>query len=370
MNVLRTRVGRVYRPRVGTSMPPVDSRGELNPRVGAFPRRLRYLPPQIPGPHPPHRLPRRPSRQLPRPVGFHRPHKLIGNPHRVVGVLEPDGHIVQTRPEPGRGQRPRFPFLLRFAPRELVNIRMIRVQTDHLRRPPGLPPRLDRPRRRVRPGHKRNRPRSHPAAGKQLHRPPHPRQIHPRTRTAPENPPLHPRPVQNALQIVVHGQNETRRHLIRRPLHPQIEPHRRVESRPLADQQSRQLIGEQTTLLLRQKVAILPAPPGDSRHHPAHQPGHVPLPARRPHRPPEILLRHDIRRRRRPTHRATHPQLLKHHLPGSGLNPHIPRSPLPRRLQRIPPLGGKTPPGEQPPLLRRRVRLLSNYSSHPSFPSR
>ena len=98
-------------------------------------------------------------------------HELVGDAHRVVGVLVLDRErvgAVEVHVEPGVTQRPSLALLLDLAPDELLDVGMIGVEDDHLRRPSGLAARLDRARRRVGTAHEAHRTRRRAAALEQL----------------------------------------------------------------------------------------------------------------------------------------------------------------------------------------------------------
>ena len=78
------------------------------------------------------------------------------------------------------------------------------------------------------------------------------------------------------------------------PGHADVEPHRRVEGRPLVDDEVLQLVVEDLGLLVVDEVAVLDAPGGQGVGHPV---GHLlerPLALVGAEGPPEVLLRQDV----------------------------------------------------------------------------
>src|ERR1019366_6913225 len=93
-------------------------------------------------------------------VGLDRAHELVGDSHRVVGVLVLDrleAVSVDRHVEAGVAQRFGLVLLLGLAPDELADVRVVDVEHDHLRRPAGLATGLDRARPRVGAAHERDR---------------------------------------------------------------------------------------------------------------------------------------------------------------------------------------------------------------------
>ena len=90
-----------------------------------------------------------------------------------------------------------------------------------------------------------------------------------------------------------------------------VEPDGRVEGRVLVEQQVLELGVERVGLVAVGEVAVLAAPRrdrvDDARDHLAHRA----LALRRSERPAEVLLRDDVRRRRRPEDRELHLALLE-----------------------------------------------------------
>ncbi len=160
-HVLRARVRRVDAARVRERVPGVDRRVVLDARIGALPRRLGDLAEQAASV----------GRLDDRAVGARgevpllalddRLHELIRDANRVVRVLVLDrrpvgrvqGHVVA-----GLLEDARLALLLGLAPDELLDVRVVDVEHDHLRRAPRLAARLDRSGGRVGAAHEAHRP--------------------------------------------------------------------------------------------------------------------------------------------------------------------------------------------------------------------
>src|SRR5713101_1233463 len=73
-------------------------------------------------------------------------HEIICDPDAVVGVLEEHGTVRLAVNRPvvaGVYERPGLLLLVRLRPDKIHNIRMVHVEDDHLRSPPGPPAGLD-----------------------------------------------------------------------------------------------------------------------------------------------------------------------------------------------------------------------------------
>ena len=89
-------------------------------------------------------------------------HELVGDPHRVVGVLVLDRVAVlavEVHVEAGVAQHARLALLDGLAPDELLDVGVVDVEDDHLRGAAGLAPGLDRAGRRVGAAHEADRAR-------------------------------------------------------------------------------------------------------------------------------------------------------------------------------------------------------------------
>ncbi len=131
-----------------------------------------------------------PRDEVPVLVVLDRAHELVGDPHRVVGVLVLDREeavAVDRHVKAGVAQRSGLVLLLGLAPDELADVRVVDVEHDHLGRAPRLAAGLDRPRPRVGAAHEAHRPRRRPALGQRLHRAADLRQVDARARAAAED---------------------------------------------------------------------------------------------------------------------------------------------------------------------------------------
>src|SRR5207248_11269930 len=153
----------------------------------------------------------------------------------------------------------RLALLLRLAPDELVDVGMVDVEDDHLRRAPRLAAGLDRPGRRVRAAHEADRPGRVAAFRELLLRRAQLREVEPGARAAAEDDSLTANPVEDRLHRVVDREDEARRAL-RLLLEADVEPHGRVERGVLVDEDRLQLGREGLGLLVVGEVAALLAP--------------------------------------------------------------------------------------------------------------
>ena len=122
-------------------VPTINGRIVLQARVatlvGGFGDRMQ----QIAGLEPLHGIARYPRPRPPVRTVHRRGHELVGDPNRVVRILEKHGGVglpVDGRVVASVDQGMRLFLFLGLAPNELVDIRMIRVQNHHLRRPAGF----------------------------------------------------------------------------------------------------------------------------------------------------------------------------------------------------------------------------------------
>ena len=146
---------------IGRRVPPVDGRVELDARICALPCSLGHLPEEAAGRD---RLDHRTvgdRRELPVGIGRHGLHELIRHTDGVVGVLVHDRvavSAVEADLESGVGQDPELAFLTSLAPDELLDVRMVDVQDDHLGGAAGLAPALDGSGRGIRAPHEADGP--------------------------------------------------------------------------------------------------------------------------------------------------------------------------------------------------------------------
>ncbi len=149
VHVLAAWVGGVDPARLRAGVPAVDDRVVLDARVGAAPGGVGDLVHQLARVERLHRLAGAARGQLPVLAGLDRLHELVGDPDRVVGVLVLDrgeALAVDRHVEAGVAQRRGLLLLVGLAPDEVLDVRVVDVEDDHLRRAAGLAAGLDRPR--------------------------------------------------------------------------------------------------------------------------------------------------------------------------------------------------------------------------------
>ena len=183
-------------------------------------------------------------------------HELVGDAHRVVRVLVLDRVAVlavEVHVEAGVAQRARLALLDGLAPDEVFDVGVVDVEDDHLGGAARLAARLDRAGRRVGAAHEAHRPRRGAAALEVLLRRADLREVHARARTALEDDPLFPVPVEDRVHRVVDREDEARARLLRHALHADVEPHRRVERGALVHEHVLQLVTERLRLPRRRR---------------------------------------------------------------------------------------------------------------------
>ena len=295
-------IRRVDPARVGARVPAVDHGVVLDTGVGAPPRGVGDLAHELTRFERLQSLARRPSGQLPLIAVLNRDHELVGHPDRVVRVLVLDRReriAVEPHVEAGVAQRRRLLLLARLAPDEVLDIWVVDVEHDHLRRAPRLATRLDRPGPRVGAAHERHRPGGEPALRQRLLGGADVRQVDPRPGAAAEDHPLLGVPVEDRLYVVLDAEDEAGRAL-RLLFEADVEPHGAVEGRLLVQQDVGQLVLEGVGVDVAREVAALTAPrrdrPGDAADHLLHRV----LALRRSELSTEVLLRDDVGRVLRP----------------------------------------------------------------------
>ena len=203
-----------------------------------------------------------------RAVRFHsapasrRLHEGVGDAHRVVRVLVLDrGPVrrVERHVVAGLLEDARLLLLLGLAPDELLDVRVVDVENDHLRRAPGLAARLDRAGRGVGAAHEGDRPGRVAALGELLLRGAQPGEVDAGAGAAAEDDPLAPDPVEDRLHRVVHREDEAGRAL-RLLLEADVEPHGAVERGVLVDQDRLQLGLEGVRLVVGRRNTCRPGP--------------------------------------------------------------------------------------------------------------
>ena len=285
-------------------MPAVDRRVVLDPRIGAAPGRLGDLRHQLARAYRlADRLARRAGDQTPLAILLDGAHEVVGDAHRVVGVLVLDRVAVlavEVHVEAGFTERACLALLDRLAPDELLDVGMVGVEDHHLRGAPRLPTRLDGPGRRVGAAHEAHRAARGAAALEPLLRGSEAREVDPRPGPALEDGPLFPVPVEDRVHPVVDGEDEARARLLRDAAHADVEPHGRVERGALVHQDVLELVAERLGLVVVDEVAVADSPVGDRVGDPVDDLPQRRLALRCAERAPEVLLGDDVRRVLRP----------------------------------------------------------------------
>ena len=190
VHVLRARVRAVDAARRVSGVPPVDRGVELEARVGALPRGLGDLAPEVAGPDRLDDLAGGDRLETPVGVVDDGLHELVGDAHRVVGVLVLDRErvgAVEVHVEAGVAQHASLALLFDLAPDELFDVGVVDVEDDHLGGAPGLATRLDRAGRRVGAAHEADRAGGRAATLEQLDAGADLRQVDTRTRATLED---------------------------------------------------------------------------------------------------------------------------------------------------------------------------------------
>ncbi len=147
MHVLAARVAGVDPTCVVRGVPPVDRGVELQSRIGAVPRSLGDVSPEVTGADRTDDLAA--GDRLESPVGVLDDclHEFVRHPNRIVRVLILDRKgvgSVEIHVEAGVSQHTSLALLLDLAPDELFDIGVVGVENDHLGGAPRLAARLDR----------------------------------------------------------------------------------------------------------------------------------------------------------------------------------------------------------------------------------
>ncbi len=268
-------------------------------RIAAGPRRLGDLAQQLGGRHLPRDLARGHGAGLPGLAVGDAAEEVVGEPHRVVGVLELDGApgvAVQAQVVAHLAERVGLLLLVRLGAHELEDVGVVRVEDHHLRGPPGAAAGLDRPGAGVGPAHEADGTRRLAAVGQGLAVAAQARQVHAGARPAAEDLRLRGDPALDGRHGVVDRQDEARRGLVdarlalpdrrlvdvqdpvgiglaRRDVNAAVEPDRGVERRLLRHEDVPQLLGEGLRLLVVGEVAPRGAVVADGVDHPVERPG-------------------------------------------------------------------------------------------------
>ncbi len=266
VHVLRAGVGGVDAPAVGRGVPVVDRGVVLHPGVGAAPGRLGDLAHQLPrGDRLADGLAGHSRCEMPVGALLDCAHELIGDAHRVVGVLVLDrleAVAVDRHVEAGVTQRLGLVLLLGLAPDELADVGVVDVEHDHLGGTAGLAAGLDRAGPGVGAAHEGDGPGGGAALRQRLHRAADFREVDARARAAAEDVALLGVPGEDRLHRVLDGEDEAGAAL-RALLEADVEPHGRVEGGQLVQQDVRQLVVEGARVLFAGEVAAGASPAGD-----------------------------------------------------------------------------------------------------------
>ena len=147
-------------------MPIIDCIVVLDSGVGAFPGGLGHTTEQFLRLDALDHFAGQASTQAELAVVLHRLHELVGDADRVVGVLvlhRADVGAGEVHVEPGVAEDFDLLLFARLGLDELFDVRVIDIEHDHLRRPPGGPAGLDGARGGIRATHERDRTRSRTA---------------------------------------------------------------------------------------------------------------------------------------------------------------------------------------------------------------
>ena len=317
-HVLRARVGRGDPPGLGVGVPVVDRVVVLQARVGALPRGGGDLAPQVAGVDGLDDLAGLAGAQTEVGALLDRAHELVADAHGVVGVLVLDRRDVvaaEVHVEPGVAQDADLVLLARLGLHELLDVGVVDVEDDHLRRATRGATGLDGARGGVGTAHEGDRARGGATGGEELLGGADPGEVEAGTGAALEDEALLLVPVQDRVHRVVDGEDEAGRDLLRaRGAH--VEPDRGVEGEVLVDQQPGQLVLEELGVGVGGEVAVVDAGLGVGLHHAVDELLEAPLPRLAAHRTAEVLGRDDGRGVDRPGGGELHALLLEDGLAG------------------------------------------------------
>src|SRR5581483_8474094 len=198
-----------------------------------------------------------------------------------------------------RLEHARLLLLARLAPDELLDVRVVDVEDDHLRRASRLAAGLDRAGGRVGAAHEADRAARVAALRQLLLRRAEPGEVDAGARAAAEDDPLAADPVEDRLHRVLDREDEAGAAL-RLLLEADVEPDRGVEAGVLVDEDRLQLGLERVGLVVGREVAAVAAPAADRVDDAADHLLDRGLALGRAELPAEVLLRDDVRGRLRP----------------------------------------------------------------------
>ena len=212
-------------------MPGVDGVVVLDTGVSTFPGRLGNLVEQVPGVDPLDDLAGGASTQPELGSRLNGRHELVGDPHRIVGVLVLHGGDVpatEVHVETGVAQRPDLVLLTGLGLDELLDVRVIDVQDDHLRGAPSGAAGLNGSGRGVGAAHEGHGTGCGATRAEQLLGGPDAGEVQAGPGTTLEDESLLLVPREDGLHRVIDTEDETGGNLLRRR-GADVEPHRRVE---------------------------------------------------------------------------------------------------------------------------------------------
>src|SRR5260221_1725348 len=211
MDVFTARITRGDSSGFWAGVPVVYRAVVLNAGVGAIPGCLRHFPEQGLRVDGLHYLAGPPGGQVEGAALLDGVHELVRDPHGVIGVLvlnADDVLAAEVHVEAGVAQDPDLLLLAGLGHDEFLDVGVVDVEDDHLRRAPGGAARLDRPGRGVGAAHERDRAAGRAARGEQFLARPDPGQVDPRPGPALEDQALLAVPLQDRFHGVVDGQDE------------------------------------------------------------------------------------------------------------------------------------------------------------------
>src|SRR5260221_4862812 len=162
----------------------------LNAGVGAIPGFLRHFPEEGLRVDGLHYLAGPPGGQVEGAALLDGVHELVRDPHGVIGVLvlnADDVLAAEVHVEAGVAQDPDLLLLAGLGHDEFLDVGVVDVEDDHLRRAPGGAARLDRPRRGVGAAHERDQAAGGASGGEPVPSLPDPGQDCAGAGTAPED---------------------------------------------------------------------------------------------------------------------------------------------------------------------------------------
>ena len=241
---------------------------------------------------------------VPLAVGEHGVHELVGDAHGVVGVLVGDRVVgaagdVEAPLEAGVDQRPGLALLDLLALDEVLDVRVVDVEDDHLGGAAGLAAALDDAGEGVEPLHEGDRTGGGAAAGQGLARGAQLGEVAAGAGAVLEEHALGLGEGEDGVHGVLGGVDEAGRAL-GLLLDADVEPDRRVEAGVLVEKDVLELGVEGLGVLLVGEVAVAAPPAGDGVDHAADELADAALAVGRAELAAEVLGDHHVGRRLRP----------------------------------------------------------------------